>query len=205
MRLDAGKRAGVLTHPYLMAGFAYAGSTSPIHRGVFLARGLLGLALRPPPEAFAPLAEDLHPTLTTRERVALQTRAQACVSCHGVINPLGFALEGFDAVGRVRDADNNKPIDAAGYYKTRDGREVKFGGARELAAFLADSPEAHAAFAEQLFHHLVKQPVRAYGPGAMDDLRRAFADGGLSVRKLAATAAVLAALPPADKAVQARR
>ena len=60
---------GVLTHPYLMATFAYTATSSPIHRGVFLARSVLGRSLRPPPEAVAPLAADLHPDLTTRERV----------------------------------------------------------------------------------------------------------------------------------------
>src|SRR5262249_3895183 len=72
--LQPGERAGVLTHPYLMATFAYTGTSSPIHRGVFLARSVLGLTLRPPPEAFAPLAPDLPPQLTTRERVLLQTK-----------------------------------------------------------------------------------------------------------------------------------
>src|SRR5262249_8466891 len=50
--LKSGERAGVLTHPYLMAAFAYTGESSPIHRGVFLARSVLGRALRPPPDAF---------------------------------------------------------------------------------------------------------------------------------------------------------
>src|SRR5262249_48147646 len=109
--LKGGERAGVLTHPYLMASFAYTGSSSPIHRGVFLARGVLGRSLRPPPEAFTPLAEDLHPQLTTRERVALQTRPQACMACPGLINPLGFPLEQFDALGRLRDKANGQPLD----------------------------------------------------------------------------------------------
>ena len=52
--LDQGKRAGVLTHPYLLATFAYTADSSPVHRGVFIARGILGLGLRPPPEAFTP-------------------------------------------------------------------------------------------------------------------------------------------------------
>jgi len=92
--------AGILSHPYLMATFAYTATTSPIHRGVFLSRNVLGVPLRPPPEAFTPLPAELHPELTTRERVALQTRPQHCQSCHEVINPLGFTLENFDAVGR---------------------------------------------------------------------------------------------------------
>lgn len=194
-KLGAGPRAGVLTHPYLMASFAYTGTSSPIHRGVFLARGVLGISLRPPPDAFTPLAEDLHPNLTTRERVALQTKPAACVSCHGVINPLGFTLENFDAVGRYREKDGPKPVDPTGSYLTRKGQTVTFTGVRDLAKFLANSEEVHAAFVEQLFHHLVKQPVRAYGPKRLDELRDSFAKNGFNMRKLAAEIAVAAALP----------
>ncbi len=199
VKLNPEARAGVLTHPYLMAAFAYTGSTSPIHRGVFLARGVLGRSLRPPPEAFVPLAENLHPNLSTRERVALQTRPQACQACHGMINPLGFTLEHFDAVGRYRDEDNGKPVDASGAYQTTTGEVVKLDGARELGKFLADSPEVQAAFAEQLFHHLAQQPVRAYGPKTRDELRAAFARGGFDIRKLAAEVAVTAARTGREK------
>jgi hypothetical protein len=196
VKLDAGQRAGVLSHPYLMASFAHSGESSPIHRGVFLARGVLGVALKPPPEAVAPLAPDLHPTLSTRQRVALQTRPGVCMTCHGIINPLGFALEHFDAVGRYRQKDNGKSIDAAGSYQTRTGKNVRVTGARELALFLADSPEAQAAFVEQLFHHLTQQPVRAYGPATLDELRRSFVKSGFHIRKLAIEVMALAALKP---------
>src|SRR5205085_3429512 len=111
--------------PYLLAAFAYTGSTSPIHRGVFLTRNVLGVAMRPPPDAFTPLAEDLHPGLTTRERVALQTKPANCQSCHNVINPLGFTLEKFDAVGRYRTQENGKPVDASGAYETHSGQAAK--------------------------------------------------------------------------------
>ncbi|HEY1378738.1 MAG TPA: DUF1592 domain-containing protein [Gemmataceae bacterium] len=178
------ERAGVLTHPYLLATFAYTATSSPIHRGVFLARNVLGQSLRPPPEAFAPLAPELHPELTTRERVALQTRPRACQSCHNMINPLGFTLENYDAVGRFREAENGKPIDASGAYQTRTGQIVKFAGVRDLAEFLAASPEVHEAFVEQVFHHLVKQAVQAYGPTELDDLRQNFEQNGFSIRKL---------------------
>ncbi|MGL4551841.1 MAG: DUF1592 domain-containing protein, partial [Gemmataceae bacterium] len=196
VKLDAGKRAGVLTHPYLMAGFAHSSESSPIHRGVFLARSVLGVSLKAPPEAVAPLAPDLHPSLTTRERVAMQTNPPGCMTCHAVINPLGFTLENFDAVGRYRAGDKGKSIDATGAYQSRDGTTVKVNGARELAAFLADSPEAHAAFAEQLFHHLVQQPVRAFGPDTLERLRRSFAEKKFHVRRLAVEAVTLAALKP---------
>jgi hypothetical protein len=196
VKLDPAERAGIITHPYLMAAFAYTGETSPVHRGVFLARGVLGLSLRPPPEAFTPLPADLHPTLSTRQRVVLQTKSTACMSCHGVINPLGFSLEHFDAVGRYRAKDNAKPVDAAGSYLMRTGKTVKFSGARKLAEFLAGSEEVHEAFVENLFHQLVQQPVRAYGPNTLVDLRRTFAANRFSVRKLAVEIMATSALTP---------
>ncbi|OAI46396.1 hypothetical protein AYO44_02200 [Planctomycetaceae bacterium SCGC AG-212-F19] len=196
VNLDPEQRAGVLTHPYLMAAFAYTGESSPIHRGVFLARGVLGLGLRPPPEAFTPLPAELHPQLTTRERVLLQTKDNACMACHGVINPLGFPLEHFDAVGRFRDKDNARPIDATGSYQTRAGKMVTVKGARALAEFLANSEEVQEAFAEQMFHHLVQQSVKAYGPHALPELRRSFAANEFHIRKLAVEVLAIAALTP---------
>jgi hypothetical protein len=193
--LEPRERAGVLTHPYLTATFAYAEDSSPIHRGVFIARSVLGRSLRPPPEAFTPLPADLHPDLTTRERVALQTRPQACLACHGMINPLGFTLEHFDAIGRYRDKEKGKPIDATGSYQTRTGEVVKFAGVRDLAAFLAGSEEVHEAFVEQLFHYLVKQPIRAYGPWTLSDLCQAFADNRYNIRKLLVEIMAVSALP----------
>ena len=194
--LNQDERSGVLTHPYLMATFAYTAGSSPIHRGVFIARSVLGRVLRPPPEAVAPLAPDLHPSLTTRERVIVQTKPESCQSCHGMINPLGFTLEHFDAVGRYRKDEKGRPIDATGSYETRTGETVKFGGIQDLAVFLTQSEETHAAIVQQLFHHLVKQPVRAYGPKALLDLRRFFAAHEFSLRKLMVEIMATSALTP---------
>ena len=165
---DPAKQAGILTHPNLMLGLAYHKSSSPIHRGVFLVRGVLGRALKPPPIAVAPEDEGANPNLTTRERVALQTKAEACQNCHSLINPLGFTLENFDAVGRFRVAERDRPIDATGFYRTLGGEEIQFHGARELAEFLARSDEVHRSFVEQLFHQVVKQPVSAYGDDRLE-------------------------------------
>ena len=183
--LDPGKRAGVLTHPFVMAALAHNSESSPIHRGVFLTRGVLGQNLKPPPEAVAPLSADLHPDLTTRERVALQTQPASCMTCHGIINPLGFTLEQFDAIGRYREVERQKPVDATGLYRSRDGRTITFQGARELAEFLAGSQEAYEAFTEQLLHDLVQQSASAYGPQTVTQLREKFVAGGFNIRKLA--------------------
>jgi len=106
------------------------------------------------------------------------------MSCHSMINPLGFTLENFDAVGRWRAEEKGRPIDARGAYEKADGSLVQFNGPRELAAFLADSPEAHAALVEHLFHALARQPILAYGLDVPDRLRKAFASGGFRIKSL---------------------
>jgi cytochrome c553 len=190
------ERAGVLTHPYLLASFAYTASSSPIHRGVFVSRSVLGRVLRPPPEAVAPLAADLHPDLSTRQRVTLQTKPESCQSCHAMINPLGFTLEHYDAIGRYRDREKGRPIDATGSYETRAGNRVEFDGVAALAAFLAASEETHTAFVQQLFHYLVKQPIRAFGRQELPHLRRSFAANEYNIRKLMVEIMVSSALAP---------
>lgn len=200
VRIDDGRRAGVLTHPYLMSLLAYADEPSPIHRGVFLARSVLGNVLKPPQEAIAPLAPDTHPDLTSRERVTLQTEAVACQTCHTMINPLGFALEEFDAIGRYRTeerrGDKVRPIDATGSYQPREGPEATFRGGRELAAYLVESPDAREAFVQQLFHALVRQPVRAWGPDTLKTLTASFGDSGCDIRRLAVDIMKVACFPP---------
>ncbi len=191
---EKGKRTGVVTHPFMLSTFAYTHETSPIHRGVFVARGILGAGLKPPDEAFTPLTADLHPTLSTRERVELQTKGVNCQSCHAIINPLGFTLENFDAVGRYREIDNKKPINPEGTYQTRSGDVKKFKGAIELGKFLAESEDTHTAFAEQMFHHLVQQSIRAYGANTGQTLRESFTKNQFNIRQLAAEIVTTAAL-----------
>ncbi len=156
----------------------------PIHRGVWVSRGLLGRRLKAPPVAVAPLAPDLNPELTTRERVAIQTSPQACQTCHAMVNPLGFTLENFDAIGRFRTEEQGKPIDASGSYISRSGDEAKFATPKEFASYLIASPECHEAFVEQLFHHLAKQPVRAFGNEFLSQRTEAFRSGEFNIRKL---------------------
>lgn len=192
--MDMGRRTGILTHPYILASFGYLDTSSPIHRGVLIARNLLGRTLNPPPEAFTPLSPTLHPKLTTRQRVALQTRPSACSSCHTLINPLGFSLEEFDAIGSLRRWEDGVPIDDTGGYQSPTGQEFKFSGSRDLARFLADSEEVHSAFVERLFQNMVKQPVRAFGPSALSDLLQTFKANKFNMRRQMIETAVLSAL-----------
>ena len=197
--LGSRERSGVVTHPYLLAAFSYQKSTSPIHRGVFLTRNIVGRVLKPPPMAVAFKDADFAPQLTMREKVAELTRPQACQSCHSVINPLGFSLEQYDAVGRFRTQENGRPIDAVGNYTTDEGETLRFQGARDLAEFAVGSEHAQNAFIEQLFHQVVKQPLLAYGPEAMSQLRQSFVASELSLPKLLLDIACLSALHGLEK------
>jgi hypothetical protein len=116
-----------------------------------------------------------------------------------MINPLGFSLEHYDAIGRFRDVERDRPIDAAGYYQTLDGRRVEFNGVRDMAEFLAGSEETHAAFVEQLFHYMVKQPIRAYGSDQPDSLRQSLVASDFNVKRLLMDIITTSALTPEEK------
>jgi len=191
---DPQRRFGLLTHPYLMSGLAYHDLTSPIHRGVFLIRYMLGRTLRPPAEAFAPLSPDLHPDLTTRDRVSLQTSPESCQVCHSKINGLGFTLENYDAVGRYRDKELEKVIDASGTYAPREGGLAVFAGPAELSQYLIASEDSHKAFVSRAFQHFVKQPVAAYGPDTLNRLTQKFRDSNFNIQQLLVEIAVVASL-----------
>ena len=188
------RRAGVLTHPYLLSALAYHNNTSPIHRGVFLTRNIVGLSLKSPPIAVAFKNEEFAPDLTMREKITQLTSEQACLSCHSVINPLGFALENYDAIGRWRTQEHGKPIDASSRYVTELGQAVDFENARAIATFAASSDSAHRAFVTKLFQHLVRQNPDAYHEHNVERLRIAFAENGFNVKDLIVRIATLAAL-----------
>lgn len=205
VKLDPKQRSGVVTHPYLLAAFSYQKSTSPIHRGVFLTRKIVGRALKPPPVAVAFEDSKFPANLSMREKVAELTKSQNCQTCHAVINPLGFSLELYDAVGRFRTTENGKPVNSVADYITDEGEKVRLAGARDVAEFAVSSDLAQNGFIEQLFHQIVKQPMMAYGPEQMDRLRQSFVESGYNIQKLLVEIATLAALHDPDKNVTSRK
>lgn len=196
VKMDAADRAGVLTHPYVLATFSYTKSTSPIHRGVFLTRNILGRMLKPPPMAIAFMDDKFDPSFTMREKVTELTSKPACMSCHVTINPLGFSFERFDAVGRLRATDNQKPVDPVSDYTAADGTVLKLTGARDVGVHAAESQAGQAGFVRNLFHSLVKQPPAAYSPELVAQLTEKFRADNFHVRNLAVEVAVVAALRP---------
>jgi len=187
---------GLLTHPYMMSRLAYHDATSPIHRGVFLLRYILGRQLQPPQDAFAPLSPDLHPELTTRQRVELQTSPESCQACHQQINDLGFSLENWDAVGQFRTEEKNQPLNVRGRYVTRHGHEIQFRGAGQLAEAIVASRDAHEAFVRRAFQHFVQQPPAAFGPDTLDRMTDRFIRNDYNIRELLVDIAVTAAMWP---------
>ena len=178
------QRSGVITHPYLLTAFAYHNNTSPIHRGVFLTRNIIGRQLNPPPNAIAFEDAGFDPTLTMREKVTEMTRASACMACHETINPLGFSLEHYDSLGRWRTTDKDKPIDAESEFAGDDGQPLRLKGARDVAEFAAGSEAAHRGFVRQLFQHTAQRDPSALEPGTLDQLAEHFQSTDYHIREL---------------------
>jgi hypothetical protein len=190
VRFNPEQRAGVLTHPFLLSAHSYYRSSSPIHRGVFLTRKVLGRFLKPPPMAIEFMDDRFDPSLTMREKVTQLTEKPQCMACHATINPLGFSLEQFDAAGRFRLEDTRKPVNATSEYQTADGKTLTLRGPRDLARHAAESPDARRGFVRQLFQHTVQQAPDAYGVGSLQKLDLAFEHSGCNVRQLLVEIAV---------------
>ena len=205
VKFEPAQRAGVLTHPYLMARLAHHDATSPIHRGVFLTRNVLGGFLKPPPEAIAFDDHRFDPKMTMREKVAEMTRNAACMTCHETINPLGFSLENFDAVGRFRTKEKERPIDPEADFLTQEGEVLRLRGPRDVARYAVNSRTARRGFIRQLFQYELKQNPNTYGPDTLARLDKAFTASGQHVRQLLVEMHSLAARHGVSQPDQASR
>jgi len=109
------QRGGLLRHGSVLTVTSYATRTSPVIRGKWVLENLIGTP-PPPPEPDVPALDDssVSESLPIRERLAAHRNKPACASCHEFIDPPGFALEHYDAVGRWRDWEAGLPVDASG-------------------------------------------------------------------------------------------
>src|SRR5262245_61657119 len=116
--------------------------TSPVVRGKWLLEEILGENVPPPPANAGDLPEPSKETasMTLRQRFEMHRTAPQCASCHNRLDPLGYGLENFDAIGRWRDKDNGQPVDAAGVLTTGE----RFSGPQELKAVLLARKEQFA-------------------------------------------------------------
>ena len=133
-----GSRGGILTQGSMLIVTSNPDRTSPVKRGLFILDNILGIPPPPPPPNIPPL-EDAGKkitgrTPTLRESLALHRNTASCASCHNRMDPLGLALENYNALGRWRDKESGQPIDASGRLIT--GEEFK--GIGELKRILVD-------------------------------------------------------------------
>lgn len=151
VELDPTLRPGVFTRAGFLAAHAFFDRTNPISRGVFLETRVIGIDPGVPDHAalVTPLPDD--PTLrTTRERVEAQTSPRECAPCHAqLLDPPGFVLEGFDAVGAARSEEDGAPIDTAATVMF-GSHSVDVATPFELMAQIAQDPGAQRRYAEAL-------------------------------------------------------
>jgi cytochrome c553 len=116
VELDASsQRGGLLRHGSILAVTSYATRTSPVLRGQWILKNLVGTPPPPPPPNVPALDENVVAAeLPVRQRLAQHRAHAACASCHEIIDPVGFALEHYDAIGRWRVLEAGQPIDDAG-------------------------------------------------------------------------------------------
>ncbi len=143
-------RPGLLTRAGFLAANAYGNRTSPIHRGAFIMKEVLCTPMgNPSPDAAStPLPDDAG-LVTNRQKTAAQTSiGPDCIACHEtIVNPPGFALESFDAVGGIQTTDNGEPIDTSAEVIV-GSRVVPVAGPVDLMNAIATSPDAKRCYAE---------------------------------------------------------
>ncbi|MGD9906506.1 MAG: DUF1592 domain-containing protein [Vicinamibacterales bacterium] len=163
-------RRGLLGHGSILTLTSIADRTSPVQRGKWIMEVLLG-SPPPPPPPNVPALEETKGTsdgkqLSVRERMEEHRRNPACTSCHKVIDPLGLALEHFDATGRYRIKDNEVPVDAVG--DLYDGTRME--GAAGLRAALVTHQDAFLlSFTEHLMTYALGRRLE---PSDMPAVRR---------------------------------
>ena len=143
--------------------------------------------------------------MTMREKVAEMTRNAACMTCHETINPLGFSLENFDAVGRFRTKEKERPIDPEADFLTQEGEVLRLRGPRDVARYAVKSRTARRGFIRQLFQYELKQNPNTYGPDTLARLDKAFTASGQHVRQLLVEMHSLAARHGVSQPDQASR
>ncbi|AGA25549.1 DUF1592 domain-containing protein [Singulisphaera acidiphila] len=163
-------RGGLLRQGSILTVTSYATRTSPVIRGKWILENILGTPI-PPPPANVPALKDntVSSTLSVRERLAEHRANVACASCHNLMDPVGFSLENYDAVGRWRTVEEGKPTDASGGLP--DGSQ--FVGVTGLEHALRNRPELFVGtLAEKLLTFALGRGVESFDAPAIRKIVR---------------------------------
>ncbi len=177
----ATRRGGILGHGTFLTQMAHRQASSPTLRGKFVRDVLLCQAIPAPPDD---VDTTLKPTLqnaTTRDRLAHHMAEPACRGCHALMDPIGFGLENFDAIGGFRTTESGLPVNGAG---TLDGKD--FAGAHELGVILRDMPEVPSCLFIHLYRHASGHLEQATETRVLREIEGRFASSGYKVQDLAA-------------------
>lgn len=149
VELDPTQRAGLFTQAGLMASLASDERTSFIRRGRVIRAGLLCTPIPEPPPGVDSSETDVSPTADARERARVHRDKPECAACHALFDPLGFAFENYDPIGRYRATENGRAIDASTEITETSAVDGPVENAIEMMTRLAGAEEVRACFAKQ--------------------------------------------------------
>jgi len=177
----AQKRAGFLGQGSFLARAAHAKETSPTRRGNFVREALLCDPIPPPPPTVNPvLPEDDGTPKTVKQKLQQHMQDASCANCHSLMDPIGFSLEHFDAIGQYRTTDQGLPIDPVAQVDDLGS----FASAAELATVLTQDKRTSNCVVQKLYRQSMGHLETAGEQPAIDDLQKAFAGKGHSIRTL---------------------
>ena len=163
-------RGGLLRHGSVLSVTSFANRTSPVLRGVWVLDNIYGAPPPPPPPDVPALDETaVSASLPMRERLAAHRNNPVCASCHNTIDPVGFSMENFDAVGRWRNSEGDNPLDVAGGLPGMD----PFTGIAGLEKGLLQRPELFAdTMTEKLMTFALGRGVEYFDAAAIRQIVR---------------------------------
>ena len=182
VELSGNERSGVLTQASVLTVSSYPTRTSPVLRGKWILENFLNDPPPPPPPGVPNLNEEAIGSKASLRQQLEQHRANpACASCHTRMDPLGFGLENYDAVGHWRTMDGKFPVDAAG---TLPGGRT-FGGAAELKRILMGDRDAFArCLTEKMLTYALGRGLERYDQPAVDLICRRLAESDYRFSRL---------------------
>ena len=178
-------RGGILTSAAFLMSQADPSRTNIPRRGNFIAGRILGAPPPPPPPNIPPLESVLKEgeKKSLRQILELHRSQPACANCHAKMDPLGFGLENYDAIGRWRNEDGGFPIDASG--QLISGRV--FSGPQELKAVLLEQKDAFAkTFARNLLIYAYGRGLQGSDECVVRDVLESSKQGGYAIGEMVA-------------------